>query len=117
MTGLRTTLIAAAVALVLALLLLGQCQRARTAGAEAALSRNAASAAIASGQDAAGTVGAVSASEAAADAIGRKNDAEIRKADGAGVAVSVAVDTAGRSALCLRSAYRSDPRCLRKPAP
>lgn len=34
MTSLRTTLIAAAAALVLALLLLGQCQRARTARAE-----------------------------------------------------------------------------------
>lgn len=117
MTGLRTTLIAGAVALVLGLLLLAKCQEARTASASAALSRNAAGAAIASGQDAVGTVGTVSASEAATDAIGRTNDAEIRKAEGADVAVSSAVDTAGRNALCLRAAYRRDPRCLRQPAP
>jgi hypothetical protein len=117
MIGLRSTLIAGAAALLLGVLLLGQCQRARTAGMEAALGRNAAGAAIASGQDASNTVGSVSASEAATDATGRTNDAEIRKAQGAAQAVPAAVDTAGRNALCLRAAYRRDPRCLRQPAP
>ena len=117
MTGLRWTLIAGIVALGLALLLLATCQRARTATMEAALGRNTAGAAVASGQDAVGTVGAVGASEAAIDATGRTNDAEIRKAEGAAVAVPAAVDRAGRAALCMRAAYRSDPRCVRKPAP
>lgn len=117
MIGLRTTLIAGAMALVLGVLLLATCQGLRTASASAALNRNAAGAAIASGQDAVGTVGAVSASEAATDAIGRTNDADIRKAEGAAEPVPAAVDTAGRNALCLRAAYRRDPRCLRKPAP
>ena len=117
MIGLRATLIAGAIALLMALLLLAQCQRARTAGAEASLSRETAGAAIASGKDAARTVGAVGASEAAIDATGRTNDAEIRKAAGADQAVPAGVDTAGRNALCLRAAYRRDPRCLRQPAP
>jgi hypothetical protein len=117
MLGTRLTLILGGVALLLGVLLLATCQGWRSAGATAALNRDAAGAAIASGQDAVTTVGAVGASEAVTDAIGRKNDADIRKAEGADVAVSAAVDTAGRSALCMRSAYRSDPRCLRKPAP
>gem|GEM_PF-4222328 len=114
--GLRSTLIAGAIALVLALFLLAQCQHARTAGADAALSRNVAGAAVESGSDAVGTVGSVGASEAAIDATGRTNDAEIHKAAGADQGVPAAVDAAGRNALCLRAAYRLDPRCLRKPA-
>jgi hypothetical protein len=108
--------IALAVA-VLGLLVLARCQGARTAGAEARLSKETAASAIESGGDAVNTVGAVSASEAATDVIGRTNDAEIRKAEGAGQVVPVAVDAAGRASLCRRAAYRSDPRCLRQPAP
>lgn len=115
MIGLRSTLIAAAVALVLALLFLGQCQRARTAGAEAALSKETGASAVASGRDAVGAVAAVSGRESAGDAIGRTNDAEIRKAEGAGQAVPGAVDAAGRSSLCRRAAYRGDAKCLRFP--
>jgi hypothetical protein len=46
MIGLRSTYIAAAMALLLALLSLGQCQRARTAGADAWLSKEARQAAL-----------------------------------------------------------------------
>ncbi len=99
------------------LLALARCQGARTAGAEARLSKETAASAIESGQDAVNTVGAVSASEAATDATGRKNDADIRKAAGAGQVVPGAVDAAGRASLCRRHAYRSDPRCLRQPDP
>jgi hypothetical protein len=113
MIGLRGTLIAAALALVLALLLLGQCQRARNAGAEAALAGASGRAAIESGKDAVGAVGAVSARESASNEIGRTNDAEIRKAPGADQAVPAAVDHAGRAGLCRRAAYRRDPKCLR----
>jgi len=113
MIGLRGTLIAAAVALVLALLLLGQCQRARTAGAEAALAGAAGRAAVESGKDAVGTVGGVSARDNQTNEIGRTNDAEIRNAAGAAQAVPVAVDRAGRAGLCRRAAYRRDSECLR----
>lgn len=115
--GIRATLIPAAVAGLAFVLLFVAFQRLRTAGAEAALSRNVGGAAIASGQDASNTVGAVGASAAAYDQTGRTNDAEIRKADGAGQSVAAGVDRAGRNALCLRAAYRRDPRCLRQPAP
>lgn len=113
MIGLRSTLIAAGVALVLAALLLNRCQAAQSAGAEASLSKNTAAAAVQSGQDAVGAVGGVAASESATDATGRTNDAEIRKAVGADQAVPAAVDAAGRSGLCRRTAYQRDPRCVR----
>jgi hypothetical protein len=113
MIGLRSTLIAAAVALMLALLLLGQCQRARNAGAEAALAGASGRAAVESGKDAVGAVGAVSARESAGNDIGRTNDAEIHAADGAAQAVPVAVDAAGRAGLCRRAAYQRDPKCMR----
>lgn len=118
MIGLRSTLIAGAVALVLAMLWLSQCQQARTAGAEARLGNAVAGAAVESGRDAVGAVGGVSASETAIDRTGRQNDADIRSAAGAGEAVPAAVDTAGRAGLCRRAAYRGDPKCVRfTPAP
>jgi hypothetical protein len=117
MSGLRSTLIAGAVALVFALLFLTKCQEARTAGAEARLGNAVAGAAVESGQDAVQAAGAVSASETAYDSIGRQNDAEIRSAAGAGEAVPAAVDAATRAGLCRRAAYRGDPKCLQRAAP
>lgn len=113
MIGLRSPLIAAAVALMLALLLLGQCQRARTLRAEATLVGASGRAAVESGKDAVSAVGAVSGRERASDATGRTNDADIRNAPGADQVVPVAVDHAGRAGLCRRAAYKRDPKCLR----
>jgi hypothetical protein len=95
------------------LLVLARCQGTRTAGAEARLSKETAASAIESGKDAVGAVGAVSGRESAGDAIGRINDADIRKAEGAGQAVPGAVAGAGRSSLCRRAAYRGDAKCMR----
>ncbi|WP_298164607.1 hypothetical protein [Novosphingobium sp.] len=113
MSGLRGTLIAAAVALVFALLFLAKCQEARTAGAQARLSRDTGQAAVESGRDAVGTVSAAGARADAGDAIGRMNDESIQGAAGADQPVPPAVAAAVRSGLCRRAAYRDDPRCLR----
>lgn len=112
MIGIRSTLIAAAIALLLALLLLGQCQRTRTAGAEASLNAKVGQAAAESGADAVGAVGAVSARVSVSDQTGRQNDEAIRSAAGADQLVPDAVDGAGRSGLCRRAAYRADPHCV-----
>ncbi len=113
MTALRGTLIAGAVALLLALLLLGQCQRARTAGAQAKLSTETGQAAVESGRDAVGSVSAAAARADAGEAIGRMNDEAIHGAAGADQPVPPAVAAAVRSGLCRRAAYRGDPGCLR----
>lgn len=112
MMGLRSTLIAGAVALLLALLLLGQCQRARQAGAEASLNAKTGKAAADSGADAVGAVGALSGRNSTTDQITRENDARIHAAPGAGQAVSSAVADAGRISLCRRAAYRGKPECV-----
>ncbi|MDB5458169.1 MAG: hypothetical protein JWP92_3754 [Caulobacter sp.] len=41
----------------------------------------------------------------------RKNDVEIKSAEGASDKVRAPVDAAGRRALCLRNAYRDQPAC------
>lgn len=117
MNATRQTLIVAAIALALFLLLLNRCSQERSASAEARLNRNVAGAAVESGQDAVQTAGTVAAHEAASDETGRINDAEIRNAPGADQAVPAAVDAAARSSLCRRAAYRLDPACLREPNP
>ncbi|HQS70900.1 MAG: hypothetical protein B7Y36_08170 [Novosphingobium sp. 28-62-57] len=113
MSGLRSTLIAAAVALVLALLLLGQCQKARTAGAEADLSAKTGKAQGQAGADAVNAAGAASERQSETDKITRENDAKIRSAAGADQPVDPAVGDAGRMGLCRRAAYRGKPECMR----
>jgi hypothetical protein len=112
-SGLRATLIAGAVALLLALLLLGQCQKLRVVAAKASLSAATGQAALDSGKDAVGAVGAVSASASAGDAITRENERAILSAPGAQVVVDPAVRDAGLVGLCRRAAYRGDPKCVR----
>lgn len=45
------------------------------------------------------------------------NERTIRAAPGAGDAISVDLDRAGRGALCLRYAYSADPACVQLPDP
>lgn len=113
MMGIRSTIIAGVVALLLGLLLLGQCQKARTAGAEAAVSAKTGQAATMAGQAAVEAVGGVSARQSDIDQTTRENDAKIRSAAGADQLVDPAVADAGLIGLCRRAAYRGDPKCLR----
>lgn len=113
MNGIRATLIAGAIALVLAILLLGQCQKARTAGAEASLSAKTGAAGVVAGGEAVNAVAGASERQAATDEITRENADAIRSAPGAGQLVDPAAASAGLVGLCRRAAYRSDPKCLR----
>lgn len=114
----RRVLIGLALGLLAAgFLWLEACQTARTAKTEVKLSTNQTGAAIASGKDAAATVGESAARDAATDSITRENDRAIRNAPGAAAPVDPAADAAGRASLCRRAAYRGKPECLQQPAP
>lgn len=113
MSGLRSTLIAGAVALVLLLLLLGQCQKARTAGAEADLRAKTDKAQVQAGGDAVNAVSRASERQSETDRITRENARAIHEAAGAGNTIDPAVSGAGLAGLCRRAAYRGDPKCLR----
>lgn len=107
--------------LVLALIIAGVLlwnawQSGATAKTETKLATGQTGAAIASGADAAQTVGTVGAGEAATDTITRENDRAIRNAPGADAPVDPAADAAGRASLCRRAAYRGRPECLQQPA-
>jgi predicted membrane-bound mannosyltransferase len=64
-----------------------------------------------SAADAVNTVSSAGERESASETLSRTNERDIRNAQGANVAVNSDVDLAGRRALCLRSVYRSDPKC------
>lgn len=113
MTGLRGTLIAAAIALLLGLLLLGQCQKMRTAGAQATLNGKTANAQADAGRDAVNAVAGAAERQADADQITRENARAIHEAAGSGQLVDPAVSGAGIVGLCRRAAYRGDTRCMR----
>jgi len=104
------------VAIILVLVALNSCQTARTAQTEAKLGRNQTSAAIASGADAANTVGDVGARAADTDRTTLENTDEIRSAPGADAPVDAGVHGAGIRSLCKRAAYRGRPECLQQPA-
>jgi type II secretory pathway component PulM len=104
------------VAIILVLVALNSCQTARTAKTEAKLSDNQTTAAIASGADAANTVGDVGARAAETDRTTMENTDEIRSARGADAPVDSDVHGAGMRSLCKRAAYRGDPECLQQPA-
>lgn len=90
----------------------------KSAKVEARLGENTTEAAIESGRDAVGTIGAVGASEDAVDDLTRENDNDIRNAEGADAPVAPAARAAGRNSLCKRAAYRERPECLQhSPAP
>jgi hypothetical protein len=96
---------------VLAVLLLGQCEKRREEAAQARVERESAKAGAESAKDAIGTVTRRGAEETASETLTRDNERDIRSAPGAGERVDSGVDVAGRRALCKRAAYRDDPKC------
>ncbi len=84
----------------------------KRAKVEAKLNRNVAEAALESGRDAVGTVGAQQAAEAATDAVTRENDRDIRNAPGADAPVDPAVRDAWLRSVCRRASSRLDPKCV-----
>jgi len=87
-----------------------------SAKVEAKLGRNQTEAALQSGTDAVGTIGAQGAAEEVTDRITRENDNAIRSAPGADTPVPAAVDSVARERLCRRAVYRERPECLQFPA-
>ncbi len=109
-------LVLGAALLLLGLLFLGQCQKARSARAEASLSAETAKAVSESGKDAIGAVGAVSGRNSDSDAITRENSDAILHAPGADAPVPAGLAGAARDGLCRRAAYRCSAECLRRAA-
>ena len=105
--------------MVLAVLLLGQCEKRREAAAKERVATEQGKSATASGRDAVETVGKAAARERASDDLSTTNEREIKNANGANVAVDPdGVGRAGLDSLCRRSAYRDSQRCrLRQPTP
>lgn len=104
-------------AIVLVLLALEQWRGARAAKAQAKLATGTAGAAIASGKDAANTIGNRMDADAATDQVTRENADAIRNAEGASAPVAAPVRDAGLASLCKRAAYQRDPRCVQQPGP
>lgn len=103
--------VGAIVIAVLAFLLLSQCSKERSLGAQTKVEHGQAGAAGNSAADAVNTATAVGQNAAASEELGRKNSEEIHAAPGASDRVNAGVDAAGRAALCRRAAYRDDPKC------
>lgn len=80
--------------------------------AEARLGRNQAEAAQQSGADAVNAIGSAGEREAASNDLTRTNEQEIRNAQGADATVAAPARDAGLRALCRRSSYQRDPKCL-----
>jgi len=108
----RAIAIVAAALILLALFGWHEWQAARTAKAETRLATGQAGAALASGQDAANSIGNRMDADAATDALTRENDYAIRTAPGADAPVDPALRDAALRGLCRRAAYRRDPKCL-----
>lgn len=116
MMTLRSKLIAAAAIVALFLggiwtvsVLVGKWRQASTA---ARLSENQKGAALDSGRDAVGAVGAVMGNEAAIDRTTRENEDAIRNAAGARDPVNPAVRDAGLASLCRRASYKCSQQCV-----
>lgn len=84
----------------------------RSAKVKGDLAAGQADAAIASGQDAAGTVAGAGARESAIDQQTRENEHAIRNAPGADAPVDPRARDVGMQSLCKRAAYSGDPRCV-----
>jgi hypothetical protein len=113
--GLSTRIIAMIVG---AILLLGiiafgvhSCDVRRSKAAQSRVERSQAEAASNSASDAINTVAASGEAAAASEDLTRSNERDIRNAKGSNAAVDPAVRDAGLRALCLRRAYRDDPKC------
>lgn len=87
------------------------CNKIRSMGAQSRVDSAQSGAASNSAADAIGTVAASGERESASEDLTRRNEANIRAANGATDAVNPAVRDAGIQALCRRAAYAKDPRC------
>lgn len=90
---------------------LNQCQKRRSAAAQARVDRSQAEAASESARDAIGTVTRRGAEETASEQLTRDNERDIRAAEGANDRVNMGVHSTGLRALCKRDAYKHTPRC------
>lgn len=99
------------VLIVLALLLLHQCDKRRSEAAQSRVERSQAEAASNSAKDAINAVAASGEAQRASEDLTRENSRDIRSAPGAGDRVNSGVDLAGRKALCKRAAYRDSEQC------
>ena len=108
----KASLVAAAALILLALFGWHEWRAMRTAKVETKLATGQAGAALASGQDAANTIGNRMEADAVADTITRENDNAIRTAPGADTPVTPALRDAALRGLCRRAAYRHDSKCL-----
>jgi hypothetical protein len=115
--GVRILVALVVVALLAAVAVQRSCSGIRTATAKAKLATGQAGAAIASGHDAADTIGNRMTGDATSDTITRENDDAIRKAHGADAPVDSDATAAGLRSLCRRAAYRRDPQCLQHADP
>ena len=88
----------------------------RTAKVETRLATGQAGAALASGRDAANTIGKRAEADAGTDTVTRENDHAIRTAPGADAPVDPALRDAALRGLCRRTAYRHDPKCVQHAA-
>lgn len=97
--------------LVVLILWLQSCQRERSLEAQGRVDRGQQGALQNSAADAVNTVSGVAENQMASDELGRRNEEEIRNAEGAGDAVNPAVRDAGLRSLCRRASSRHDERC------
>jgi hypothetical protein len=109
----------AGLALIILLALFGwhEWRASRTAHAETRLAAGQAGAALASGQDAANTIGNRMDADAGTDTVTRENDNAIRNAPGASAPVDPVLRDVALRGLCRRAAYRHDPKCLQHADP
>jgi len=109
----------ATLALLLLLVLFGwhEWRISRTAKIETRLATGQAAAALASGQDAANTIGNRMDADASTDTVTRENDHAIRTARGADAPVDPALRDIALRGLCRRAAYRHDAKCLQHADP
>lgn len=88
-----------------------QCDKRRSAAAQSRVERSQADAASNSAAEAINTVASAGKRESDSEELTRSNEKDIRNAPGAQDRVNYGVNAAGLRALCLRDAYRNDPRC------
>lgn len=110
-TRLAVMIAAAVLFLLLALFAVRSCDQRRSEAAQARVERSQADAAANSAADAIGTVAASGRAAAESEDMTRANEREIRNAQGADARIGAGVNAAGLRALCLRHAYRNDPKC------
>ena len=99
------------VIIILALLLLSQCDKRRNEKAQAKVDSAQSEAATNSAADAIDTVSEAGRRETASEDLTRQNERDIRSAQGAGDRVNMDVHSTGLAALCKRQAYANTERC------